>query len=75
MTLLITFMICTLFVSLFVCRVKPILTPAAEYTVQGYMDMAARQVDFVLDAQPIPFAGINPSFIRDPHDRNKILMV
>ena len=55
--------------------VSPIVVPPAEYTVSNYLDMAERQRDFVLDAWQVGYAGINPSMIRDPYDKDKTVMV
>lgn len=56
-------------------HVYPIITPPDEYSVESYFKMAARQKEFILDAYEVTSARINPSMIRDPHNKDRILMV
>lgn len=55
--------------------ITPIVIPPDEYSVQVYLDMAERQKTFVVDAFQIGYAGVNPSVIRDPINREKMVAV
>lgn len=55
--------------------ITPIVTPPDEYSVEVYLKMAERQKTFVIDAFQIGYAGVNPSVVRDPIDREKMVAV
>jgi hypothetical protein len=67
-------LLCTVVILLVQC-IRPIVVPPDEYSVQVYLDMAARQQDFVLDAFQMGYAGVNPSIARDPSDEHRTVAV